>query len=151
MITIESIEPLEIKIKYHDADLPRIEPISTGDWIDLRAAERVCMERGDFREISLGVSMQLPDGYEAQIRPRSSTYKTWGITMANSVGVIDESYCGDNDIWTFPARADRLTIIEKGDRICQFRIMRHQPPVKFVEVESLGNPDRGGLGSTGRS
>lgn len=109
------------------------------------------MERGDFREISLGVSMQLPDGYEAQIRPRSSTYKTWGITMANSVGVIDESYCGDNDIWTFPAKADRLTIIEKGDRICQFRIMKHQPRIRFIEVESLGNPDRGGLGSTGRS
>ena len=142
------INPLKIKIKYH-ADIDRIEKIPVGDWIDLRTAERVHMEPGDFKMISLGVSMELPYGYEAHIIPRSSTYKRYGIRLANSMGMIDNSYRGDNDIWHFPAIADRSVTIEKGTRICQFRIVQVQPMVEFEEVEHLGNADRRGFGSTG--
>ena len=142
------INPLKIKIKYH-ADIDRIEKYLVGDWIDLRTAERVHMEPGDFRMISLGVSMELPYGYEAHIIPRSSTYNRYGIRLANSMGMIDNSYRGDNDIWHFPAIADRSVTIEKNTRICQFRIMPVQPMVVFEEVEHLGNADRRGFGSTG--
>lgn len=139
---------LEIKIKYF-ADIEKVEQISVGDWIDLRAAEDVSMVVGDFKLIPLGIAMQLPEGYEAHVVPRSSTYKKWKIIQANHMGVIDESYCGDNDQWMFPAIALENTIIHKGDRICQFRIMEHQPELRFVEVSKLGNEDRGGFGSTG--
>ncbi len=141
---------MKIRIKYH-ADIERIERITSGDWIDLRAAEDVSLWKGDMVNISLGVSMQLPDGYEAIVAPRSSTPKEFGIICANSIGVIDNSYCGNNDIWRFPALAIRSTQIHKGDRICQFRIQKIQPAVEFCEVEELGNPDRGGFGSTGRN
>ena len=127
----------------------KVEQISVGDWIDLRAAEDVSMVVGDFKLIPLGIAMQLPEGYEAHVVPRSSTYKKWKIIQANHMGVIDESYCGDNDQWMFPAIALENTIIHKGDRICQFRIMEHQPELRFVEVSKLGNEDRGGFGSTG--
>ena len=140
---------LEIKIKYHDKDLDKIEKIPVGDWIDLRSAERVDMWKDEFRIISLGVSMKLPEGYEAHVLPRSSTFKKWGILMTNSMGVIDESYCGENDIWGFPALAMRDTTIFKGDRICQFRIVKKMPEVKFTEVDQMTDPDRGGIGSTG--
>lgn len=140
---------LTIWIKYHDPDLPKIEKIKVGDWIDLRAAETVEIKKGDYRLLSLGVSMQLPEGYEGHVAPRSSTYKNFGIICANSFGIIDESYCGDNDIWRFPAIALRDTVIVKGDRICQFRIVKKMPEVELFEVETLGNPDRGGIGSTG--
>lgn len=139
---------LEIKIKYF-TDIEKAEQISVGDWIDLRAAEDVSMVVGDFKLIPLGIAMQLPEGYEAHVVPRSSTYKKWKIIQANHMGVIDESYCGDNDQWMFPAIALENTIIHKGDRICQFRIMEHQPELRFVEVSKLGNEDRGGFGSTG--
>ncbi len=139
---------LEIKIKYF-TDIEKVEQISVGDWIDLRAAEDVSMVVGDFKLIPLGIAMQLPEGYEAHVVPRSSTYKKWKIIQANHMGVIDESYCGDNDQWMFPAIALENTIIHKGDRICQFRIMEHQPELRFVEVSKLGNEDRGGFGSTG--
>ena len=139
---------LTIQIKYH-ADIPPIEKIPQGDWVDLRAAERVEMKKGEYRLISLGVSMKLPAGYEAHIAPRSSTFKKWGILMTNSVGVVDESYCGENDLWVFSALAMRDTVIEKGDRICQFRLMRKMPEVCFETVASLSGPDRGGIGSTG--
>ncbi|MDO4649380.1 MAG: deoxyuridine 5'-triphosphate nucleotidohydrolase [Eubacteriales bacterium] len=141
---------MELKIKYQ-ADIDRIAPVIVGDWIDLRAAEDVEMEPGEYRTISLGVSMQLPEGYEAIMAPRSSTYKRYGIISANSIGIIDESYCGDNDIWQFPAIAMRKANIRKNDRIAQFRIVEHQPEVHLSEVETLGNADRGGLGSTGRT
>ncbi len=140
---------IQIKIKYHDAEAERIQQIPNGDWIDLRAAERVEMKAGDFRLISLGVSMKLPDGYEAHVVPRSSTFKKWGILQVNSMGVIDNSYCGENDIWRFPALAVRDTVIEKGDRICQFRIMKKMEPVGFVKIEHMEDADRGGFGSTG--
>lgn len=140
---------MQIKIKYHDTEIEKIKKIKVGDWIDLRAAESVKIKKGEFKIISLGVSMQLPEGYEAHIAPRSSTFKNFGIMCANSFGIIDESYCGDNDIWRFPAIALRKTKINKGDRICQFRIVKKMPEVEFIEVETLGNPDRGGIGSTG--
>jgi dUTP pyrophosphatase len=141
---------LVIRIKYH-GDTPPIERIAVGDWIDLRAAETVTLKAGEWRPISLGISMQLPEGYEAHILPRSSTFKRWGILLPNAMGIIDESYCGDNDIWHFGALAMRDTVIEKGDRICQFRIMEKMPSVRFEEVRLLGNRDRGGFGSTGHS
>ena len=140
---------MQIFIKYH-TDLPPIEKIPAGDWIDLRAAETVEMKKGEYRPISLGVSMKLPKGYEAHVAPRSSTFKKWGILMVNSVGVVDESYCGEDDIWYFVALATRDTRIEKGDRICQFRIMANQPQLHFVKVERLEGADRGGFGSTGK-
>ena len=125
-----------IHIKYHDDILP-IEMSPKGDWIDLRAAEDVYIESGDFKLISLGVSMKLPEGYEAHIVPRSSTYKNWGIIQANHMGVVDNSYCGNNDIWKFPAIAVRDTQIYKNERICQFRIVKKQPEIEFNEVDWL--------------
>lgn len=140
---------MTIRIKYHHPDLPRIERIAVGDWIDLRAAETVSLQAGEFRIIPLGVSMKLPDGYEAHLLPRSSTFKKWGIIQVNHMGVIDNSYSGDGDIWGMAVLAMRDTKIDFGDRICQFRIMEKMPPVEFVEVDTLGGPDRGGFGSTG--
>lgn len=142
---------LEIKIKYFYDDMKRIEKIEQGDWIDLRASDTVEMNKGDFTLIPLGVAMELPEGYEAHIVPRSSTFKKWGVIETNSMGVVDESYKGDNDQWLFPALALRDTVIEKNDRICQFRIVEKMPKVKFTEVENLGNPDRKGFGSTGHN
>ena len=141
-------DKVSIKIKYHTDILP-IELNPNGDWVDLRAAEDINMDVGDFKLISLGISMKLPDGYEAHIVPRSSTYRHWGIIQANHMGVIDNSYCGDNDIWKFPAIAVRETTIYKNDRICQFRIVKKQPTLEFVEVDRLDEPDRGGFGSSG--
>lgn len=140
----------EIKIKYHNPNLIKAEKTTVGDWIDLRASETVTLEAGDFRIISLGVSMQLPEGYEAHIVPRSSTYKKWGIIQANHMGVIDNSYSGDNDVWGMPVIALRDTVIEENDRICQFRLVKRMEGINFEEAESLGNPDRGGFGSTGK-
>jgi dUTP pyrophosphatase len=142
-------EKLMIKIKYHNDILP-IDEFENGDWIDLRAAEDVEMKAGDFRIISLGVSMKLPEGYEAHIVPRSSTFKNWGIIQANHKGVIDNSYSGTNDIWKFPAIALRDTTIYKNERICQFRIMKKQPKFGWIPVDELDDKDRGGFGSTGR-
>ena len=138
-----------IKIKYHNNNIDKINKITQGDWIDLRAAETVELKAGEFKLISLGVSMQLPEGYEAHIAPRSSTFKNFGIIQTNSVGVVDESYCGDNDVWKFPVYAMRDTVITENDRICQFRIMKKMHDVSFEEVEFLENDNRGGFGSTG--
>ncbi len=141
-----------IKIKYHSDKIEKLTYIEgKSDWIDLRAAEDVVMKQGDFKLISLGVSMKLPEGYEAHVLPRSSTFKTWGILQANSQGVIDNSYSGTNDIWRFPALAMRDTEIHVGDRICQFRIMKNQPQLHFEEVDLLEDTDRGGFGSTGKN
>ena len=142
---------LEIKIKFHDDELIKPEKISKGDLIDLRAAEDVEMKAGDFKLISLGVSMKLPDGWKAQMYPRSSTFKNFGIIQANSVGQIDNSYSGTNDIWKFPAIALRDTVIHKNDRICQFEIVPIQPRIRFTEVQVLDDEDRGGIGSTGKN
>lgn len=138
-----------IKIKYLK-DIQKIERFNVGDWIDLRAAEDVTMKAGEYRMIPLGVAMELPSGYEALVAPRSSTFRKYGIILTNSVGIIDEAYKGDNDEWNFLAYAVRNTFIKKNERICQFRIIKHQPLIHLQEVESLGNADRGGIGSTGR-
>lgn len=138
-----------IKIKYL-RDILKIERFNVGDWVDLRAAEEVQLKAGELKLIPLGVAMELPKGYEALVAPRSSTAKKLGIMMANSIGIIDESYKGDNDEWHFPAYAVEDTTIYKNERICQFRIIEHQPMIHLVEVDSLGNDDRGGIGSTGR-
>jgi dUTP pyrophosphatase len=139
----------KIKIKYFDNEIDKIEKISKGDLIDLRAAETVEMKKGDFKLIKLGVGMKLPEGYKANVYPRSSTYKNFGIILANSVGQIDNSYSGDKDEWRFPAIAMRDTIIHKNDRICQFEIQKIQPEIEFIEVEHLDEESRGGIGSTG--
>lgn len=141
--------PVEtIQIKYH-TDIEPLEQKEGSDWIDLRAAEEVKMSPNQFKLIPLGVSMKLPEGYEAHIVPRSSTFKTWGIIQTNHMGVIDESYCGDNDQWMMPVLATRAVIIHKNDRICQFRIVKKQPKILFQEVDTLGEESRGGFGSTG--
>lgn len=138
-----------IKIKYFDKEIDKIEKINKGDLIDLRAAETVEMKKGDFKLIKLGVGMKLPEGYKANVYPRSSTYKNFGVIQANSVGQIDNSYSGDNDEWRFPAIALRDTVIHKNDRICQFEIQKIQPDIEFEEVEHLDEVSRGSFGSTG--
>ena len=140
---------MNIKIKYV-RDVEPIKLLECGDWIDLRTAEDIELKAGEYTCIPLGVAMELPKGYEALMLPRSSTFKKYGVILVNSMGVIDESYCGDSDEWNFLAYALRDTKIPKNERICQFRIMEHQPPVTMVEVENLGNKNRGGIGSTGR-
>ena len=140
---------MDISIIYHNSNIEKLNKIDKGDWVDLRAAETVEMKTGDFKLISLGVSMKLPEGYEAHIVPRSSTFKNFGVLQTNSCGIIDNSYSGTNDIWKFPALAMRDTVIHEGDRICQFRIVERQPSVDFVSVEKLDAFDRGGFGSTG--
>ncbi|MBO5955154.1 MAG: deoxyuridine 5'-triphosphate nucleotidohydrolase [Clostridia bacterium] len=141
---------LELKVKY----FTDIEPIkfieNKSDWYDLRAAEEIEMKAGDFRLIKLGIGIKLPEGFEALIAPRSSTFKNYGIIQAQSIGVVDESYSGDNDQWMMPAIALRDTVIHKNDRICQFRIIQHQPPHTIKTVEHLDDTDRGGIGSTGK-
>ena len=141
-----------VKIKYFTDKIDKLACIGgKSDWIDLRAAENVTLKKGDFKLISLGVAMALPEGYEAHLVPRSSTFKNFGVIEANSVGIIDNSYCGDNDVWCFPAFAVRDTEIHVNDRICQFRIVKNQPAVGFDEVVFLEGNDRGGFGSTGMS
>lgn len=141
---------MKIQVKYHDSDIPKLKKISQGDLIDLYAAETVDIKAGDFKLISLGVSMKLPIGYKANVYPRSSTFKNWGIIQTNSVGQIDNSYSGTNDIWKYPIYATRDTIINKGDRICQFEIVPIMPKVEIEEVGVLDDIDRGGFGSTGK-
>ena len=140
---------MKLQIKYHNEEIEKIKKIDKGDWIDLRAAEKVELKQGDFALISLGVSMKLPDGYEAHLAPRSSTFKTWGIIQTNSIGVVDNSYSGNNDIWKMPVYATRDTVINVNDRICQFRIMPKMPVLDVEEVDNLEGPDRRGFGSTG--
>lgn len=140
---------MEIKVKYFDKEIDKLEKIAKGDLIDLRSAETVEMKAGEYRLIKLGIGIKLPKGFEAHVYPRSSTFKNFGIILANSVGIIDNSYCGDDDQWCFPAIALRDTIIHKNDRICQFRIMENQPKLEFIEVDKLDDVSRSGIGSTG--
>jgi dUTP pyrophosphatase len=142
--------PLIIKIKYFDKDMPKLEKLSVGDWIDLRSAEDVILNKGEFKLVPLGVAMELPNGYEAYIVPRGSTYKNFHTIQTNHHGVIDESYKGDNDMWFVPLYALENCVINKYDRICQFRIQIKMPTISFIEVDTLGNVDRGGHGSTGK-
>ncbi len=141
---------MKIQIKYFDKGIEKITNVEgKSDWFDLRAAETITLKAGDFALIPLGVGMILPEGYEANIVPRSSTFKNYGIIQTNHYGVIDNSYSGDNDQWRFPAYATRDITINKNDRICQFRINKKQPTFDFEEVEHLNETDRGGFGSTG--
>ncbi|MHB0943418.1 dUTP diphosphatase [Paenibacillus sp. ALE1] len=138
----------QIKVKYF-ADIEPLQKISKGDWIDLRSAIDVEMKAGEYKLIPLGVGMKLPEGYEANPVPRSSTFKNFGIIQANHFGVIDNSYSGNEDQWHFPAIALRDTVIKKNDRICQFRIQEVMPEIELITVDVLDDNSRGGFGSTG--
>lgn len=139
-----------IKIKYFNDGLERLCYIEgKSDWIDLRASEKVELKKGEYKLIPLGVAMELPKGYEAHIVPRSSTFKNFGILQTNSCGVVDCTYCGDEDMWRMPVYAVRDTVIQVNDRICQFRIIENQPEIIFDDVERLTNFNRGGFGTTG--
>ena len=141
-----------IKIKYFSDEIEKLRYIDgKSDWVDLRCCEKIELKQGEFKLIPLGIAMELPKGYEAHIVPRSSTFKTFGVIQTNHCGIVDESYCGDNDQWFFPAYALRDTVIHVNDRICQFRIFEHQPTLLFEEVAGLKNTDRGGVGSTGKN
>ena len=141
-----------IKIKYFTDKIEKLAYIDgKSDWVDLRSAEDVTLKKGEFKLIPLGIAMELPKGYEAHVVPRSSTYKNFGVIQTNHMGVIDETYCGDNDQWFMPVLAMRDTRIHVNDRICQFRIMEHQPELVVEETEILGHADRGGHGSTGKA
>ena len=141
----------QIKIKYFTDKIDKLAYIDgKSDWIDLRASEEVTLKQGEFALVPLGVAMELPKGYEAHIVPRSSTYKNFGVIQANHCGVVDGSYCGDNDMWRMPVIAMRDTQIHVNDRICQFRIMKNQPEILFEEVDHLEGKDRGGFGTTGK-
>lgn len=145
------MEKVTLKIKYHTDAIEKLAYIDgKSDWIDLRAAKRYELKKGDWQLIDLGVSIALPEGYEAHVVPRSSTYRTWGLLQTNSCGVIDNTYSGDGDVWMVPMLATRDTVVEVGDRICQFRIMKNQPQIVFNEVEHLDGADRGGFGTTGK-
>lgn len=141
---------MQIQVKYHNNNIPKLKKISKGDLIDLYAAETVKLKAGEHALVSLGVSMKLPEGYKANIYPRSSTFKNWGTLQQNSVGQIDNSYSGTNDVWKYPVYATRDTIINEGDKICQFELVPIMPPVELIEVDSLDDIDRGGFGSTGK-
>lgn len=139
----------KIRIKYFNPELTKIETVENGDWIDLRSAIDVDLKAGDFKLIPLGIGMILPKNYEAHVVPRSSTFKNFGVIQTNHQAVIDNSYCGDNDQWYYPAYALRDTHISMNDRICQFRIVKKQPKIAFDIVERLKDKNRGGFGSTG--
>lgn len=141
----------KIRIKYFTEEIEKLDYIDgKSDWIDLRASEEVELKAGEFQLIPLGVAMELPEGYEAHLAPRSSTFKTWGLLQTNSIGIVDGSYCGDSDMWRMPVYATRDTVVHVNDRIAQFRIVENQPKIVFEEVKTLGNTDRGGFGSTGK-
>lgn len=141
-----------IKILYHTDKIEKLTYIDgKSDWIDLRAAERYELKKGDFALINLGISMRLPEGYEAHIAPRSSTFKKWGLIQTNGVGVVDFSYNTSEDVYMMPVLATRDTVVEVNDRVCQFRIMKNQPRIEFEEVTVLEGVARGGFGSTGKA
>ncbi|MBS5948877.1 MAG: deoxyuridine 5'-triphosphate nucleotidohydrolase [Clostridium sp.] len=147
-----------IRIKYFE-NATRLNKISKGDWIDVYANKDMFIKEGERAMIPLGFALELPSGWEGHLAPRSSTFKTWGIIQTNSIGVVDSSYIGDNDQWHIPVfclqgkneeNGVKGTFIEKGDKIAQFRIMEVMPAIEFEEVETFGNADRGGFGSTGK-
>jgi dUTP pyrophosphatase len=140
---------MNIKVKYFKKDMVRLNKTPNGDWIDLRSADTIMMQKGEFRLIPLGIAVQLPKNHEAHIVPRSSTFRNFKIIQTNSPGIVDESYCGDNDQWFFPAYAMENTVILENDRICQFRVIEKMPDLSIEEVDELGNDDRGGHGSSG--
>ena len=142
---------IPLKIKYFDKEIEKIKKTETGDWIDLRSAANMTLKKGEFALIPLGVGMILPEGYEAHIVPRSSTFKNWKILQVNSTGIIDNSYSGDDDQWMMPVYATEDTEIKKGDRNCQFRIMEKMPHIEIKDVKHLNIKSRGGSGPTGKN
>ena len=140
---------MKIYVKYHNPRLIKLDKLCIGDWIDLRSAEDVKLHQGESRLISLGISVKLPEGYEAHIAPRSSSFRKWGFLQTNGVGVVDNSYSGTNDLWQLPVYATRDAVIHENDRICPFRIMKQMPGLEFCEVDTLDEVDRGGFGTTG--
>lgn len=142
---IEAMTSFHMKIRRNGQPLPE----RNGEWYDLATAEDVYLQAGEYQRISLGVAMEIPCGYYAIMAPRSSTFERWGILQANSIGIYERDYCGDGDIWAFPALAMRETKIPKGTRICQFTLVPERFPIKFYLVEKMDNPDRGGFWSTG--
>ena len=148
---VNKSQRMTMKVKYKEGVKPIVRAYD-GEWFDLRAAKDYSLVKGDLLKIDLGVTIELPEGYEAIIRPRSSTAFEYGMLMACS-GVIDHMYCGDEDWWNFGAYVIRSGQIKKNDRICQFRIQKQQPSVAELNIETvehLGNRNRGGFGSTGR-
>ena len=125
-----------------------IELEKHGDWIDLKVAEDVLIKAGEYKEIPLGVKIALPEGYEAIVVPRSSTFKKYRILLANSVGVIDNDYAGE---WMFPVLAFDDILLVKGTRIAQFRLLKNQKEFLIMETDDVRKfgKKRGGLGSTG--
>lgn len=138
-----------IKVKYFDEEMPKLEQVEGSDWIDLRASEDINLKAGEFCLVPLGFACELPEGYEAYVMPRSSSFKKYGFIQTNSVGLIDESYCGNDDQWMLPIYAVRDVVIPKYERIAQFRIQRKQPTITFISVDDLEKDSRGGFGSTG--
>lgn len=143
------MEDMIVKVKYFNKNIDKLEKISKGDLIDLRAAETVEFKAGEAKKVRLGIGMQMPKGYEAHVYPRSSTFKEWGVLLTNSVGIIDNSYCGDNDEWCAMFYATRPVTIYENQRIAQFRLVKNMEQLSFEEVEHLDNKSRGGYGSTG--
>ncbi|SER99944.1 dUTP diphosphatase [Lachnobacterium bovis] len=140
----------KILIKYFSDEIEKLTYIEgKSDWIDLRVSEEVELKKGDFKLIPLGVAMKLPKGYEAHLVPRSSTFKNFGLIQTNSMGVIDGTYCGNNDMWRMPVLATKDVTLHVNDRICQFRIVKNQPEIVFEQTDQLSDEDRGGFGSTG--
>lgn len=140
-----------IKVKYHDG-ASKLGSDIHGVMCDLSASETVELKQGEVKVIPLGVSMKLPYDDFGIVVPRSSTCLKHGIMMANSIGIIENEYCGDGDVWGFVAYAIRDTVIERGTRIAQFMPSPFVPDwnkIVFEEVESMGCADRGGYGSTG--
>lgn len=151
---------MQIKVKYHVDGLESIKQAHNGEWYDLRVAEDTFVPEGEYKLVSLGVSIKLPEGYEAHVAPRSSTYKNFGLIQTNSIGIIDNSYSGENDIWRFPCyclegkdivNGTKGTMLRKNDRVCQMRIVQIQPECEIVTVEHMEDADRGGIGSTGKN
>ena len=143
---------MKLKVKFENEVCQDFEFVGEkSDWIDLKAAQDYELNQFEYTLINLGFALQLPDGYEAHIVPRSSTFKNFGILQTNSMGIIDNSYCGDEDYWKLPVIAMRDTVIKKGDRICQFRIMEKMSNIEVKIVNTLGNENRGGFGSTGKN
>lgn len=136
-----------IKVHYRPGS-PALEQVDKGGCVDLYNYEDITLQKGDFQLIDLGVAIQLPQGYDALVLPRSSTFKRYGLLLANSVGYIDNSYCGTDDWWKAPVYATRDIYIPKGTRCFQFRLIKTQPKLWITTHDSLGK-NRGGIGSTG--
>lgn len=159
----------KILVHYHNLDnkLEHIGGIDKSNWIDLYTSKDYELEVGKFYLIDLGVSAKLPYGYEANIVPRSGTFKKYGIIQTNHYGVIDTSYCGLNDRWMMPVMIPfmqedminmfknnnldfRKVTIPKGTRLCQFRVNKVMEEVEIVEADLSNEKNRNGFGSTGK-